>query len=100
MGLMSRSSILEVLKLDGLNIVQKMDVGEKILDVAIYEDTMYVCLDSHGKAWVLEYQYLTDGFNRVSTNRWDTPGANRGENKVELYWLESMRKRVGVPEED
>ena len=97
---MSRSSTLEVLKLDGLSVVQKMDVGEKILDVAMYEDTMYVSLDSHGKPWILEYHHTTDGFKRISTDRWNASDTKRPESKVELYWLESMRKRVGVPEDD
>ena len=92
--------MLEVLKLDGLSVVQKMDVNEKILDVAVNENTMYVSVDAQGKAWILEHQYTTDGFSRVSTERWNTPHTSRPESKVELYWLESMRKKVGVSEDD
>ena len=66
--------------MDGLSVVQKMDVGEKILDVAVDENTMYISVDSVGKAWILEYQYTTDGFKHVTTDKWNAPV--KGDRKV------------------
>jgi len=94
-----RSSIVEVLKLDGFSMVQKMDIGENILDVAFYEDTMYVSLDAKGTVWIIEYQYTPNGFKKVDARRWTVPDI-KTETKADLYWLESMRKKVGASEDD
>jgi hypothetical protein len=94
-----RSSMVEVLKLDGFSLIQKMDIGENILDVTFHENTMYVSLDAKGTAWIIECQDTPNGFKKVDAPRWTAPDT-KTETKADLYWLESMRKKVGASEDD
>lgn len=85
--------------MDGLNLVQKIDVGENILDVAFHENIMYLSVDAKGKEWIHEYQFTSDGFIKVDTERWNTPEM-KVDTKAQLYWLDSMRKKIRTSEED
>ena len=93
-----RSSIVEVLSLEGLKLKETIEVSSWVLDVAFYGDTMYVSLDAQEGDWIVEYQYINDTWTKVDTDRWRI--STREESKAELYWLETMRKRVGHADDD
>jgi hypothetical protein len=88
-----------VLRVNGLRAIQKIEVGDTILDIALYGNTMYVSVDTKGKAWVVEYRHTNEGFTKVETDKWNAADTKQ-DTKAELYWLESMRKKIGGSEED
>jgi len=93
-----RSSVVEVLSLEGLELRQKIEVAGCVLDVAFCEDTMFVSVDVQDGDWIVEYQYSGDTWTKVETDRWRI--SRREESKAELYWLETMRKRIGHADDD
>jgi hypothetical protein len=97
-GLIVRSSIVEVVRLEGLELKEKIEVSGSVLDVAFKEDRMYVSLDAQEGDWIVEYRYSDDTWTKVDTDRWRI--GTREESKAEIFWLETMRKRVGHADDD
>jgi len=97
-GVNGRSSIVEVLRLEGLELKQKIEVSFSVLDVAFKEDTMYISLDAQEGDWIVEYRYVNGTWIKVDTDRWRM--STREASKAEIYWLETMRKRVGHADDD
>lgn len=89
---------MEILQSGGLQLIQKIDVGQPVLDVAFYQDTMFISLDSNKGTWVAEYQYANGTWQEADSTKWEA--MEMQQNHVDLYWLESMRKTVGPHEED
>ena len=90
--------MVEVLKLEGLRVIQKVDVATQVLDVAIHKDVMYISLNASEGSWVEEYGNTNDGWTKLDTERWRI--LKREDSLADLNWLESMRKRVGHPEDE
>lgn len=93
-----RSSTVEILQLDGLRPVQKIEMGTPVLDVAFLEDIMYVSLDAKEGQWVKEYAHTGKGWKIIESSQWEI--TKREETSVEMYWLETMRKRIGQGDEE
>jgi len=77
-------------------VVEKIDVEASVLDVAFCKDIMYVSVDSGPSACVLRYrQNHGGGWEKVlCDNSFVFNGdVNANGAKIELYWLESMRKK-------
>lgn len=83
--------------MEGLTLVDKVDVAKPILDITFYGDTIYVSVDSN-EHWILEYQNAKEGLKQIETDKWRT--STIVPTKAEIYWLESMRKRVGAEDDD
>jgi|SRR5579859_734559 len=94
-----RSSVIELLTVDGLESVQKVDMEYPVLDVAFCRDVMYASLDRTVGSWIVEYRKGNDGWTAVDTkDRWRI--TKLGDTKVELFWLEKLRKRAGAQEDE
>ena len=94
-----RSSTVEVLTDDGLSVVQTIQAVAPILDVSFHEDIMYIALDVKEGNWIAEYRSAQGVWTVVDTgDKWRL--TTREKNNVEVYWLESMRKRAGVPDDE
>jgi hypothetical protein len=93
------ASVVEILKTEDLSLVQKVMVPGVILDVALHEDMMFVSILLEGTL-VREYRHTTTGFEEVETDRWKSSDSLEMGPKVELHWLESMRKQIGHTDED
>ena len=93
-----RSSIVEILQLDGLRPVQKIEMDTPVLDVAFLDDTMYISLDAKQGQWVKEYTHTGKEWKIIESNQWEI--TKREETSVEMYWLEKMRKRIGQGDEE
>jgi hypothetical protein len=92
-----RSSLLEVLMSNGLHLVQEIVADAPVLDIAFYENIMFVSLDGK-QDWIVEYRCTNDRWEKVDTDKWRI--TKREENSLELYWLESMRKKIGHTEDE
>ena len=89
---------MEVLSLEGLRLIQTIEMGSFVLDVAFCEDTMYISLaEQEGKS-IVEYQFSNDMWTEIDTDRWRITTSE--ESKAEIYWLETMRKKVGHADDD
>jgi hypothetical protein len=89
--------VIEVLTGE-LKVLQSIQVGATVLDVTFHGDVMYVSLDVKEGNWIAEYRGEDGGWTRVDTgDQWQI--STWEETKAELYWLETMRKRVGEPED-
>ena len=86
-----------MLDVDGLRLVQRIDVDGIVLDVAFCRDRMYVSLDAREGDWVVEYVDTGNGWEKVDTEKWRI--TKREETVVDLYNLESNRKRIGIEED-
>lgn len=89
---------MEVLKVHGLDAVQKIEVDATVLDVLVHEGVIYLSLDANEGDWIVEYRYVDGIWKRTETNKWKITG--RDESKVELYYLEANRKKTGSYEDD
>lgn len=93
------TSTVEVLRLTNLTWVETISVEGAVLDVAFHGDVMFVSVDSHSGALIREYRQTSTGFEELETDRWKTSASLETGPKVELYWLESMRK-IGHTDDD
>ena len=82
----------------GLELEQVIGVDAPVLDIAIQGDAIFVSSDAKEGSWIQEFQRTTGKWEKVDSSRWNI--GQRDENTVELYWLETMRKRVGQSEQD
>ena len=92
--------MVEVVNVRDLSVVQTFEVPGSVLDVAFHRDVMYISIDSSEKALILEYRHTSTGFEKVSSKRWNFSDSLECGPKVELYWLESMRKALGHSDDD
>jgi WD40 repeat protein len=93
------SCMVEVLT-EGLEVCQRITCDATVLDVTFHGDIMYVSLDAKEGDWIVEYRATTEGWTPINTgDKWQI--SKRKESAVvELYWLESMRKRAGMSEDE
>jgi hypothetical protein len=78
---------------------QQIALDATALDVAFLEDTMYISLDSvFGQSWIREFHKQDDGWREIQSDKWQV--TNRKESPAEIYWLETMRKRIGQSEDE
>lgn len=103
-------SVVEMLSLDDLNVCRRFEVKGRVLDIAYREGHalselvwtwMYFPVDGD-EMLIREYRStgLADDWNEVRTDEWKPLKDLENGPKVELYWLESMRKQVGAADED
>lgn len=78
---------------------QTIELSAPVLDVAFLKDIMYVSLDAKEGQWIAEFERGSGKWTEIdSTKKWQI--AKREESSVELYWLETMRKRTGQGDEE
>jgi hypothetical protein len=93
------SCTVEVLT-SSLDVVQRISCTAPVLDVAFHGDVMYVSLDAKEGDWIVEYRFMSGGWETVDTDDKWRISAREENSTVELYWLETMRKRGGVSEDE
>jgi hypothetical protein len=87
---------VQVLSLDEMKPVQRIEVPAFVLDVAFCNDIMYVSLDVSESSWIVEYTYKNE-WRQLVSDRWKP--YQRDSSPADLYWLEDMRKKVGQIED-
>jgi hypothetical protein len=88
-----------VVLLDGLNCIQKIEVAADVLDFVVQNDTLLISIDAKEGDWVVEYQHSGKEWEKVHSETWRI--TKREETDiVDLYYLETMRKRVGSLDDD
>ena len=97
-GVDGRSEVVEVVNLEGLSLRQEIEMGCSVLDIAFCEDRMYVSLDAQEGDWIVEFDYANGEWTKVDTDRWKI--TIKEESKAEIYWLETMRKRIGLADDE
>jgi len=95
---MSRANCVEVLNLEGLELMQKIETSTTVLDVLCLEGVLYVSLDVKEGNWIEEFRYQDGQWTRNQSERWRI--TEMEETKVELYYLEMNRKKTGSNEDD
>ena len=89
---------MEVLNLEGLGLVQRIDTCATVLDVLELEGVLYVSLDAKEGNWIEEFRLRDGQWIRSQSERWRINEIE--ETKVELYYLEMNRKKTGSNEDD
>jgi hypothetical protein len=88
-----------VVLLDGLNCIQKIEVAADVLDFVVHNDRLFISVDAEEGDWIVEYQHNGKEWEKVHSETWRI--TKREETDiVDLYYLETMRKRVGSLDDD
>ena len=94
-----RSSTVEVVRLDGLTCIQKIEVGAAVLDIAIQENKLFISVDANEGNWIVEYRCNGSEWEEMHSDRWHISRREEAD-IVDLYYLETMRKRIGSLEDE
>jgi len=89
---------VEVLTLDRLERLQQIELPAHVLDIAFCEDTLYISVDASEGNWLVEYQFDQGLWKSILTDKWKI--TTKEATFADLYWLESMRKTVGMIEDE
>jgi hypothetical protein len=89
---------VEVLTLDRLERLQQIELPAHVLDIAFCEDTLYISVDASEGNWLVEYQFDQGLWKSILTDKWKI--TTKEATSADLYWLESMRKTVGMIEDE
>ena len=93
------TSVVDILEVRDLRVVEQLTVKGAVLDIAFHGDVMFMSIDFDG-VLIREYRQTPDGFKEVDTERWKILDSLETGAKVEIYWLESMRKLLGHTDDD
>jgi hypothetical protein len=90
---------VEVVRLDGLTCIQKIEVGAAVLDVAIQDNKLFISVDANEGNWIVEYRHNGSKWEKMHSDAWHI--SRREEADIaDLYYLETMRKRIGSLEDE
>lgn len=87
-----------MLALDRLDRLQQIQLPAPVLDIAFCENTMYISVDASEGNWLVEYQLDQGLWKNIPTDKWQI--TTKEATSADLYWLESMRKTVGMIEDE
>lgn len=93
-------SVVEVLRVEDLSTFDTVKIQGAGLDVAFHEDVMFVSCAGEHVPLIREYRWTATGIEQVETDRWNSSDSLETGPKVELFWLESMRKQIGQMDDD
>jgi hypothetical protein len=90
---------VEVVRLDEFTCIQKIEVAAVVLDVAVQENKLFISVDANEGNWIVVYQHNGREWEKMHSDAWHI--SKREEVDIaDLYYLETMRKRIGSSEDE